>query len=829
MSTITIYKTSRITPSRNLKIDDLESYLSTIGSETYSDFQYIRPKLDGVIKINKGQEYAFWDTFVYDYLKVVNGNGEKTQYYFITKVEQKSEETLELTLHMDVINTFEGAYEITPNSVIHREFKDRWEKIEDYKSTYVLTSDKTYVTGTLDPTVWGGNFSVDIMLTSAFSTKYADNQPLAVYILWENEEAESVSVTKSGTSTPMYKATFKNVGTHLEEPTSIQVWFKYDIVKSVYPIIDYLSEGVEPQLYKVAEYQIPQFNDQSWNLVYRGQATFEASSYNYVSAVDVFLCPDETTPVKYINKTGRTKTASGFASNKYTFFREDKTGWLQVRITHSDDSTETIMLTNEIEFNGTRTPVDGYVYSDGNYITIYRRSYDPLLGYMAYGSKITNLKSIEFLTDKESIAIGVLDNLPTYRPTAAVVTQALTLGSYSYQTCYGLTNTLTSSTNEGLDLTDPRLMKVLKLPYPPANGSIDGDGNVSFDAWGDYSESEHMFKGTISATAYEGNMTTTLASPLKPLATNISVTSNKKLAWSKDYEPKLYHSDFYQPKFVYDSFSFLFELEKVNATEWRKLESKDTLNFDFLVTSTINSRFLFRFNDYVLEKSQSDYDNILSVRRNNEVTIYSNQYMNYLRTGYNYDVKNKERSQALSGLGIGNSLLGMVDPIRQWNVGKMESPATEMPSKFGNVLGTIVGNIQAINRAEEAMEQKRITLQNQQTAVSGSDDIDLLVAYSNNQAKMVYYKPSEMMTDALATLFHYCGYVSERRGKPIENTRYWFDYCKADIDFINERHAPAWALDEVRSRYAQGITILHNHSNEWDIEQQYENWEVSLD
>lgn len=828
MSTITIYKTSRITPSRNLRIDDLESYLSTIESETFSDFQYIRPKLDGVIKINKGQEYAFWDTFVYDYLKVVNGNGEKTQYYFITKVEQKSEETLELTLHMDVINTFEGAYEISPNSVIHREFKDRWKKAIYYESKTVKDSDSEYF-------IDGGSYSLgDIIKARADGMPLFQKYPTArilkavAHFGTETLEAYACGVVPDY-DTDVYAYFDNGHGRYIDAPDYVEYTFDHETSIKAVPIIDYLSEGVEPQLYKEDEIQIPQFNDQSWNLVYRGQATFEASSYNYVSAVDVFLCPDEPTPVKFINKTGRTKTASGFATNKYTFFRESIVGWLQIRITHENDSTETLWLTDNLEFNSSHIPVDGYVYSDGNYITIYRRSYDPLLGYMAYGSKITQIKSIEFLTDKESIAIGVLDNLPSYRPTESVVTQTLTLGSYSYQTCYGLTNTLTSATNEGLDLTDPRLMKVLKLPYPPANGSIDSEGNVSFDAWGDYSESEHMFKGTISATAYEGNMTTTLASPMNPLGTNISVTSNKKLAWSKEYEPKLYHSDFYQPKFVYDSFSFLFELEKVNATEWRKLENKDNLRFDFLVTSTINSRFMFRFKDYVLEKSQSDYDNILAVRRNNEVTIYSNQYMNYLRTGYNYDVKNKERGQFLAGVGIGNSLLGLANPIREWRIGNMESPATEMPSKFGNVFGSIVGNIQSIVRAEEAMEQKKRSLQNQQTAVSGSDDIDLLVAYSNNQAKMVYYKPSEMMTNALATLFHYCGYVSERRGKPIENTRYWFDYCKADIDFINERHAPAWALEEVRSRYAQGITTLHNHSNEWDIEQQYENWEVSLD
>ena len=127
------------------------------------------------------------------------------------------------------------------------------------------------------------------------------------------------------------------------------------------------------------------------------------------------------------------------------------------------------------------------------------------------------------------------------------------------------------------------------------------------------------------------------------------------------------------------------------------------------------------------------------------------------------------------------------------------------------------------------MERKKRTMINQATSVSGSDDIDLLVAYSNNQAKVVYYKPSELMQNALATLFHYCGYISERRGVPNENTRYWFDYCQADIEFINEKHAPAWALDEIKMRYSLGLTILHNHSSEWDINQEYENWEVSFD
>lgn len=824
MSTITIYKTSRIIPGRNLKIDDLETYLSTISSLSFSDFQYIRPKLDGTIKVNLGQEYAFWDSFVFDYLKVVNGNGEKTQYYFITKVEQKSESTLELTLHMDVINTFQGAYEISPNSVIKREFKDRYEMLVNYDTGEHSVSINSQTDDYFYKPVYDAFYkTVSCTVKDKFFEDYPDARINDSRLLLSDGTYMS-ALSCSGSST--VTATFSG-GFGLK--VSAIIWyFKYNIERTFYPIIDYLSEGIEPQLYKDQELQINQFDDQSWNLVYRGQATMSATEYNYISAVDVFLCPDVTTPVKYVNESGRVKKATDFTTAKYTYFRHEVSGILEVRITHEDDKTETLMLTDDLvrEVWGSTfyIPVDGYVYSDGNYLTIYRRSYDSVLGYKKYGSTISQLKSIEFITNKESVSYGLLDAIPSSRPDASILTKTLTLGDYAFKTASGV---------QTIGLTDSRLMKIIKLPYPPANGSIDADGNVSFDNWA-YSESEGMYKGSVAGTAYINRMETADFSPLY-LALGISASpgetevDDKKSAWSKRFETKLYHSDFYQPKFVYDSFTFLFECEKVDRKAWREITNKELLHMDFVVTSTVNSRFLFRFPDYVLEKSQSDYDNVLPVSRNNEVTIYSNQYINYLRTGYNYDVKNKNRQQAMSALNIVGATPNVVDYGVGYKYGEIDHPGASLFGTAVGAIGKITSNIMAINQAEEALERKKRTMVNQATSVSGSDDIDLLVAYSNNQAKLVYYRPSELMANALATLFHYCGYISERRGVPNENTRYWFDYCQADIEFINEKHAPSWALDEIKMRYSLGITILHNHSSEWDINQEYENWEVSFD
>ena len=42
-------------------------------------------------------------------------------------------------------------------------------------------------------------------------------------------------------------------------------------------------------------------------------------------------------------------------------------------------------------------------------------------------------------------------------------------------------------------------------------------------------------------------------------------------------------------------------------------------------------------------KQTIDYENYLLINRNNEETIFSNDYLNYIRNGYNYDQKVIER------------------------------------------------------------------------------------------------------------------------------------------------------------------------------------------
>lgn len=49
-------------------------------------------------------------------------------------------------------------------------------------------------------------------------------------------------------------------------------------------------------------------------------------------------------------------------------------------------------------------------------------------------------------------------------------------------------------------------------------------------------------------------------------------------------------------------------------------------------------------------KQTIDYEDYLLVNRNNEETIFSNDYLNYIRTGYNYDKKVRERTISKNNL-----------------------------------------------------------------------------------------------------------------------------------------------------------------------------------
>ena len=224
---------------------------------------------------------------------------------------------------------------------------------------------------------------------------------------------------------------------------------------------------------------------------------------------------------------------------------------------------------------------------------------------------------------------------------------------------------------------------------------------------------------------------------------------------------------------------------------------------------------------------QEDYDNLISVARSNEETIYSSQYLNYLRNGYNYDVKQRNRNLIFGGLnlalgGVG-AVLGLGD-MAQSKEGITASGGYGVVSgQTSGVLGFIKGAIDS----QQAMEQKQEQMKAQATSVTGSDDIDLLEYYNKNKAYIFKYKVSDRMYNLVDNLFYYCGYATNEMKVPSTNTRIWWNFIQANLVYKACNFEKAFQL-EMSSKWANGITIYHNRSHAWDLDQVKENWETSI-
>ena len=308
-----------------------------------------------------------------------------------------------------------------------------------------------------------------------------------------------------------------------------------------------------------------------------------------------------------------------------------------------------------------------------------------------------------------------------------------------------------------------------------------------------------------------------------------------------DRESKLYHSDFYNFKLVYDSFVREIALERIDTSEFSKATTWDmastSISLKFKPTNTINSKFAFKIDystwdeaHYFAQYNQSlDYEDYLLVSRNNEETIFSNDYLNYIRTGYNYDKKTKEieRNQqlktALTQAGTAIATAG-ITPTASISL----AAAVAFAGSAANTLFSISYNQKQF---ENSMQSKLNDLAAQSTVVMGSDDVDLLSYYNGNRLEIKKYDTISQQKEALYKLFFYCGYSHNVLAKPNIRSRYWFNFIQCKPVFNEEGATPYNDyLDDVKSRYQAGITVYHHHYDNirWDWEQKYENWEVNF-
>lgn len=154
---IKIFKDSKIVQGKNYMIEDdlkLKEYLNSLQHLNFQ-IQYQRIELDKTIKINMPQQVqnqGYADDVLplfnnFNYMEIKNDDYNKSYYYFITAMRQVARQTIELDLHMDVLNTFKVNidYSFDERTRVTREFKDRFKNdtlnIESQETTIMRDID----------------------------------------------------------------------------------------------------------------------------------------------------------------------------------------------------------------------------------------------------------------------------------------------------------------------------------------------------------------------------------------------------------------------------------------------------------------------------------------------------------------------------------------------------------------------------------------------------------------------------------------------------------------------------------------------------------------
>lgn len=854
-STITIFKHSILTHDKNFALDKngsdlaIEEYLSTLDYETIQKFQYVKQGLSLVIKINKSQtQLSYAESNDWNYCKIINDNGTPC-YYFIVKKEWMSKETIALSLVMDTLNTFKfnTDYIVNKKTTIQRQHKDRIKYLGDTPRLDERDGASQNV-----PEDESGYYTYPVGYVFEFS--FTPSSGVKKYMMEYAEQVYDPYSPEPGSwgafrpeLEPFYNLETNTFGARVIAPFTVYSSDSretYTIYMSIIPLdehfcrdVDLISEGVNLPVYKKELGEIKDnTNDETWFLLYRNQNQPDPSEAFNNSPVDCFLIPEHS--VKTLSPVTASLNTGNIDNGKYYLFDASYDGGkeqtAQFKVLNDTFTLSEKVTPSSFWEYATKTRYVLIVTSNGTSL-----SYQYVKMYKVYSPTATMKKIIinsGTLTSGTAISViyaysSILPKVYNYDPYSILDIDTYDAPSESDRISFTTQGSIRSGNITSLDRTDARNIKLIALPYCPAQTSLGNNDNLRIESNFVYDATTGWFKSTDVTSSFRNRfLSSQTRSPFSDmLLTELTLDVNEDR--NDLLESKLYHSDFHRPKFVYDSFNYTYALERYDfsnyAEEHPELYDPDYY-ITFVMTRTINSKFLFLLDTDYLVNSVEDYDGVVAISRNNEEVLLNSAYINYVKTGFNYDKKTLARRQETNALGvglsIGSAILGIIGSVATQN---------PLPAILGiggagiGLTGQIINNIQTQAQGEQTIQQKLEEASRQAVAIAGSDDIDLLTAYSNNKAKYVMYEISDRMKKLVGDLFYYCGYKLDVQGVPDKDSRYWFNFVQCELVVNYDSNVPVDVMNDLEERFKQGVTFFHYH-NGFNLDQDKENLEISI-
>ena len=699
-SQIVLYKTN-ITPERNCKVDDLGNYLIMCESEIISDFQYKVIKLDDTIKLNMSQNNT--PNFPYNYLAVKRDNETKIYYYFIINSNWRSENTIELQISLDTINTFWDELSWTAKTNITRQHKDR------------------------------------------FLQKARDT---------------------SGT-------------------TRFQ------------RIIDDYDEGISPVKFLTSEKKMNDNNkpDINWYLIYK-------SNPDAANALDCLLCVDGDFTIPVL-MNGLNPAALSLNS---TYYIDGADG--DVVYTTRNGNATTIGLNQTykalyINKDSTGTvKVIGVADDEKN-----NKELDSFDDYYDVGTRRLHNNSANLRT------------IPRQNTTPAFLSYENLINDYEVLDINYIGQNKVRQFKD-VDRTDTKLVKIVKMPYAPFETLDEFQWRVVFDhtrlPFLRLAELDTDFLTQINQDTF---------SELQRTLTNDYIDS--KPAHDITMESKLYNSNFYGIKYYYDNFEkeFLLERYKPKSTNTQNIYA--TIKFKQSNNISSNSLFDFELTNATYNEP-SVYSRYMMVNRSQELAIYNNDYLNYIRNGYNYDKKLKASQNQANWVGFTLSTIGATASFVSsiWTGGAGVAAGISFAT---SAVASLTNTIVTQQQSEASLAQKLEDEQRKASSVSNMDDTNLLAYYNGNRLISTREQCTEAMKKAIYNLFRLTGYSCNDYQIPSFNTREFYNFvqCKAVFDESGWKYGQDF-LNDIKSRFETGITVYHKVDNDYDWNQEKENFESWL-
>ena len=705
-SKLTFYQ-CEITPEKNCVVDDITGYLSSLTPLVVENFQYIKLDLDLYIKVNSSQVNV--PKFNYNYVSVKNEDVEKIFYYFIIgSPKWISQNTIQLQLSLDTLNTFRYDLIWTNKTNITRQHKDR------FNTTYTTTAQGKVFHRKID------NYDEGIA-----PVKYYDS-------------GESIRLTSA---------------------------------------------------------------DYDWYLVYRNKEDLNTSS---TVPMNCFCCASEEINLNIsVDYTGIQFSSYNVGDSLYAFAK--------------DNAAFTTTIKGVSYTIGEGSQYKGIAFikqSDENKALILQDNTSLIINNIG-NSALTDVTSTVKVRVCRSFTPEIDVTSQNYGYTS--VLGQVEARNYSTITI-GQTSATLLSINS-VDRTDTRIVKIIKMPYAPF--TLDFSlGKLNIPTGWTYSGGYLLLNdlNTEFLNIVEGN---------DDLSDYVNLTvAPSDIGKNKDndikYESKLYNSNYFSLKYIYDSFEKEFLLERYNTNS-----AFPGVRIDFKQSNNISSNAVFRFipmnSTY---KEPTLYGQFLNVNRQNEVALYNSDYLNYIRNGYNYDKKAKERQDLAGALGIavgvGATLLSFTPIAGVAGAAAVISFGASTINSLVSVINTGISN-------EQALQQKLENNKRSAASVSNTEDLNLLSYYNGNRLIKYTENINDNIKKSIYDLFRLTGYACNDYAVPVVNSRLYYNFlqCKADIEETDWTYGKEF-LDDIKAKYEIGVTYFHRVDGTYDWRQRKENFETWL-